>query len=215
MMPTLAGINWWAIPYYSEKQGYLSSMRLTKDDLLDIQCFVYFLFKGTIHPKLIGENYVFGLVRDLQRLENVFRLFAEALRQHSLGGRADHRAEEYLVAHYVNKDSEQAQALLATISDEQPDDVHTHFFQLAQHFIYNTFADPIQNSDYLLGLDGVGTCAVPAFAVWTNVVNAPAPDKAAAYTRALQRANDRARAELDGDWPAEPFQDWEIDQEIY
>jgi hypothetical protein len=190
-------------------------MRLAKDDLLDIQCFVYFLFKGTIHPKLIGENYVFELVRDLQLLENVFRLFAEALRQHSLGGRADNRAEEYLVAHYVNKDSEQAQALLATISSGQPDDVYTQFFQLAQHFIYNTFADPIQDPDYLLSLDGVGTYAVPAFAVWTNVVNAPAPDEATAYTRALQRANDRARAELDGDWPKEPFQDWEIDQEIY
>lgn len=190
-------------------------MRLAEDDLLDIQCFIYFLFNGTIHPKLVEQDYVFRLVRDLPLLENVFRLFTEALRQHPVGGRADKRAEEYLVAHYVDKDSEKVQALLTTVPVEQPSDVYAHFFQLAQQFIYNTFADPIQDSDYLLGLDGVGTDAVPAFAVWTNVVNASFPDEATTYAKALQRANDRARAQLDGDLPEEPFQDWEIEQEIY
>lgn len=197
------------------KRGYLSSMRLPQDDLLDIQCFVYFLFKGTLHSQLIGVDYVFRLVREPLLLENVFRLFTEALRQHALGERADNRAEEYLVAYFVNQDLEQAQTLLATVSNKQPDDVYTHFFQLACHFIYNTFAGPIQLPDYLLGLDGVGTDAVPAFAVWTNVVNAPAPDDATAHARALQRANDRARAQLDGNLPQEPFTEWELEQEVY
>ncbi|GAB3851387.1 hypothetical protein GCM10028822_18000 [Hymenobacter terrigena] len=190
-------------------------MRLPEDDLLDIQCFVYFLFKGTLHPKLIGADYVSHLVREPHLLENVFLLFTEALRQHGPGQRADDRAAEYLVEYFVNRDMEQAQVLLATAPVEQPDDVYAHFFQLAHHFIHNTFADPIQSPNYLLGLDGVGTDAVPAFAVWTNVVNAPAPDEATAYARALRRANDRARAQLDGDMPQEPFTEWELEQEIY
>ncbi|RZK31611.1 MAG: tetratricopeptide repeat protein [Hymenobacter sp.] len=190
-------------------------MRLTEDDVLDIQCFVYFLFKGTIHPKLIGENYVFHLVRDLPQLENAFRLFTEALRQHPKGGRADNRAEEYLVACYVNKDREQARAMVAAVPNEQPNDVYAHFFQLAQHFIYNTFAEPIQDPEYLRDLDGLGVIAVPPFALWTNVVNASAPNEAAAYARALRRANDRVRSMYDGQEPAEPFQDWELEQEIY
>jgi hypothetical protein len=192
-------------------------MRLPEDDLLDIQCFVYFLFKGTIHPTLIAHNceYTYHLVREPAQLENVFRLFTEALRQHPLGGRADNRAEEYLVAQYVNKDREQAQALLATLPQEQPNDVYAHFFQLAQQFIHNTFADPIQSPEYLRDLDGLGVIAVPPFALWTNVVNAPAPDEATAYARALRRANDRVRLMYDGQEPEEPFQDWEIEQEIY
>lgn len=190
-------------------------MRLPDDDPLDIQCFVYYIFNGTLHPKLIGEDYVFRLVREPHLLENAFRLFSEALRQHAPGERADHRAAEYLVAHFVTGDLAHAQALLATAPMDQPDDVYAHFFQLAHRFIHNTFADPIQLPHYLSGLDGVGTDAVPAFAVWTNVVNAPAPDDASAYARALQRANARARVQFDGVFPQESFSEWEWEQEIY
>ena len=190
-------------------------MRLPEDDLLDIQCFVYFLFKGTLHPKLIGEDYVFYLVREPQQLENVFRLFTEALRLQLPGRQTDGQAGEYLVAYFVNGDREQAQALLAALPVEQPDDVYAHFFGLACHFIHNTFPDPIRYPEYLHDLDGIGTIAVPPFAVWTNVVNALAPDEATAYARALCRANDRARLMYDGRQRQEPFQDWEIEQEIY
>ncbi|OGX83527.1 hypothetical protein BEN47_17485 [Hymenobacter lapidarius] len=190
-------------------------MRLPDDDPLDIQCFVYYLFRGSLHSKLIGVDYVFRLVREPQLLENAFRLFTEALRQHAPGGRADNRATEYLVAYFVTQDLEQAQTLLATAPVDQPDDVYAHFFQLACHFIHNTFADPIQSPHYLFDLDGCGTDAVPAFAVWTNVVNALAPDDATAYARALRRANDRARVQLDGYRPQEPFSEWEWEQEIY
>jgi hypothetical protein len=190
-------------------------MRLSEDALLDIQCFVYFLFKGTLHPKLIGEDYVFRLVREPQQLENTFRLFTEALRQQLPGWQVDGQTGEYLVAYFVNGNWEQAQALLATLPVEQPDDVYAHFFQVACHFIHNTFSDPIQYPGYLHDLDGIGSVAVPPFAVWTTVVNAPAPDEATAYARALRRANDRARLMYDGQQPEEPFQDWETEQEIY
>jgi hypothetical protein len=192
-------------------------MRLAEDDVLDIQCFVYFLFKGTIHPTLIAHNcdYTSHLVREPAQLENVFRLFTEALRQHPPGGRADNRAEQYLVAHYVHKDYKQAQALLATLPQEQPNDVYAQFFYFARHFIYNTFANPIQDPEYLRELDGLGVIAVPPFALWTNVVNAPAADETTAYAQALRRANDLVRLMYDGQAPAEPFQDWETAQEIY
>jgi|GEM_PF-5111453 len=190
-------------------------MRLPPDDLLDIQCFVYFLFKGTLHSQLIAVDYVSRLVREPLLLENVFRLFTEALRQRASGEHAANRAEEYLVAYFAKGDMEQAQALLATAPVDQPDDVYAHFFQLARRFILNTFAAPVQSPDYLLDLDGVGTDAAPTFAVWTNVVNAPAPDDATSYARALRRANDRARAQFDGDLPQEPFTEWELEQEIY
>lgn len=202
---------------YFAELPYFATMCLAEDDLLDIQCFVYFLFKGTIHPTLIAHNsdYTARLVREPEQLENVFRLFTEALRQHPPGGQADDRAAEYLVAHYVNRDSAQAQAVLATLPPAQPDDVYAHFLHFARHFIYNTFADPIQNPEYLRDLDGIGTLAVPPFAVWTNVVNAQAPDEATAYARALRRANDQVRLMYDGLVPQEPFQDWEVEQEIY
>ncbi|RSK45162.1 hypothetical protein [Hymenobacter rigui] len=190
-------------------------MRLPNDALLDIQCFVYYLFAGTLHPQLIGTDYVFRLVRAPHLLENTFRLFTEALRQRAPGERADSRAEDYVVASFVTGDLARAQALLATAPMEQPDDVYARFFQLACQFMHNTFADPIQTPTYLVDLEGVGTDAVPAFAVWTTVVNRPAPDTATAYARALRRANDRARAQLDGDLPEEPFTDWELEQEIY
>ena len=192
-------------------------MRLPPDDLLDIQCFVYFLFKGTVHPALIAhdEGYTSQLLREPEHLEQAFRLFTEALRHHLPGEQADRRAGEYLVATYVTRDSEQAQALLATLPVEQPNDVYAQFFDFARRFVYKTFADPIQDPEYLSDLEGIGSAAVPPFAVWTNVVNAPAPDEQAAYARALRRANDQMRLQFDGQLPEEPFQDWEREQEIW
>ena len=87
-------------------------MRLAEVDLLNIQCFVYYLFTGTLHPQLIGQWYVFYLVREPHLLENVFLIFTGALRQQPLGERSDNRAEAYLVTYFAKRDL--AQALLAT-----------------------------------------------------------------------------------------------------
>ncbi|MBD2715497.1 hypothetical protein KBK19_10660 [Microvirga sp. STR05] len=190
-------------------------MLLSEDAKFVIQCFVYYLFKGTIAPELITSepNYVQSLLREPQQLEYTFHLLANALRQDE--GSAYSVAVEYLVAKYALHDHVRVEALLVSLHQTVFDDVYARFFQLACHFIYNTFDDPIQNPDYLLWLEGNGTDAVPTFATWTYEINRPFTDKVEAFSRALKRANERARRQFDDYAPAVWFTDDELEQDIY
>ena len=189
-------------------------MTLPADLPLDIQCFAYFLFKGTLTPDLYtAENYYLPpLLKEPAELERVFALFAHDLRT---GGSAG-LAADYLRARYARPDEARAAALLAQLPTHPPPDVYARFLELARCFVHNTFPDPIHNSRYLTDLEGCGTDAVRVFALWTNVVMQMAAASAAPdYAAALRRANERARDYFDGQLPAVPFTDEELDQEIW
>ena len=179
---------------------------------LDIQGFVYFLFKGTLTPALYtSENdYLPPLLRNPGELERVFALFAHDLRTSQRATAAD-----YLLARYAQPDEEPAAALLAQLPADPPPDVYTHLLELARCFAHNTFPDPIRHPRYLLDLEGCGTDAVRVFALWTNVVMQMAATSAEPdYAAALRRANERARDYFDGQPPTVPFTDKDLDQEI-
>ncbi|OON66450.1 hypothetical protein [Hymenobacter sp. CRA2] len=180
-----------------------------------IQFFVYYLCKGTVHRNLIDAEppYVEQLLREREHLDHVFALFAEGLRRHL--PQPDTLATEYLLARYRRYDPQREAELLALLPPAPPADVYSHFLHLARCFIHNTFLEPIQDPHYLLELAGNGSDAVRTFAVWTNVLARTVGAGQADYDQALRRANEFARDLFDGQLPAQPFTEAELEQEIY
>jgi hypothetical protein len=86
------------------------------------------------------------------------------------------------------------------------------FLNFAYCFCNNSFPVPLQES-YLPHLNGSGTDAVSAFAVWTNVLELDENQCPLNAAYALERANERILY-----WeqpPGKPFEEWELEQEIY
>jgi hypothetical protein len=191
-------------------------MKLSEGTKLDIQCFVYFLFKGTLDPRLIGVefDYFQALQANRQALVNCFEIFAYATQ----GNRATPVSE--IVANYIlalHSQGDSADLALAhqaiDFNTRHPHTFWSAFLDLARRFCHNTFPRPLR-ADYVDTLAHNGTDAVPAFAVWTNVIeinDALAPLNA---PWALQRANERLKL-WENEQPAVKFEDWELEQEIY
>ncbi len=182
-------------------------MKLPGEIKSEIQCYVYFLFKGTLDPRLISgkTNYLDKLLDRPNNLYSCFEIFAYAARTNSPNS---HR----VVADYIIGLHERA-AEAIEYNQKQSPSYWNDFLVLAKWFCRNSFPIPL-NENYLKDLEGSGSTAVPTFAVWTNVVEVDESFKPVNSEFALKRANERIK-QWDNVQPAIKFEDWELEQEIY
>jgi hypothetical protein len=191
-------------------------VKLPEDVKLSIQWFVYYLFKGTLDARLIEANfdYVPALLTNRQELFNCFEVFVHGM-QTQQAAQANHMAASYILALHEPHNPASVVVVDQAIAFNRKQSNHfwISFLDLAHRFCNNTLPQPLRE-DYILTLDGNGTDAVPAFAVWTNVIEVnDAFEPLNAYW-ALQRASERLKL-----WehvqPAVKFENWELEQEIY
>lgn len=191
----------------------LIKMKLTTDEKIKIQCFVYFLFKGTVDPRLIKAdyNYLDKLLAHPKFLYNCFEIFAFAAQDNK--EKAEQIVGDYILD--IHKDSDRPSEILdaAVKFNSQQTNYWRDFLTLAKWFCFNSFPRPLSNS-YLSDLDGNGSDAVPAFAVWTNSLEVDNLKRSTNSEQALNRANQRLKL-WDNETPSTKFEEWELEQEIY
>ncbi len=188
-------------------------MKLTTDEKLKVQCFVYFLFKGTVDPRLIKAdyNYLDKLLAHPQLLYNCFEIFAFAVQDNK--EKAEQMASEYIID--IHKDGGRHSEILETAKkfNSQQTNYWKDFLTLARWFCFNSFPRPLSNF-HLDDLDGNGSDAVPVFAVWTNSLEVDNLRRSTNSEHALHRANQRLKL-WDNENPLIKFEEWELEQEIY
>jgi hypothetical protein len=189
-------------------------MKLPEAIKLEIQCFVYFLFKGTMDPRLIASDfdYLDKLLDKNDLLYDCFEVFVYATQKRQ-DVRPNKLVADYILALHGKMDEATLNIVTqARESNKESITYWTDFLQLAKWFCYNSFPDPLK-VDYIKGLNGCGTDAVQAFALWTNVVELDGDFKVVNSDKALKRANERIKS-----WdnaPSIKFEEWELEQEIY
>lgn len=195
-------------------------MKLNKDIKLDIQCFVYYFFKGTMgFNELLGADvdYLDRVLNNPPLLYNCFEIYAATAQLANVDYTKELTPESWVVEYLVNLHREEdpetayikAKAHYSALVNTA---FWTEFLKLAYCFCKNSFPVSLQKS-YLPHLNGSGTDAVLAFAVWTNVLEVDENQRPLNAAYALQRANERILC-----WeqpPNKPFEDWELEQEIY
>ena len=189
-----------------------NSMNLPGNIRRDIHCFSYFLFRGTLDPRLIKAEYDYldKLLSDPASLYNCFKVFTYASMK-----KEDPSA---LVGNYIISlhNNESAASKLVWQAEEELKECRSFwkdFLVLARWFCFNSFPEPV-NHNYIPELHGCGTDGVPTFAVWTNVVQLDEDFNVLNSEFALQRANQRIKL-WDGQQPVKPFENWELEQELY
>lgn len=189
-------------------------MKIPEETKLDIQCFVYFLFKGTMDPRLIASkfDYLDKLLDNKNLLFNCFEVFAYAS-QKVKDLRPDQVVADYILALHGHVNNNALEIInTARQFNKESISYWTDFLLLARWFCYNSFPDPLKD-DYVKELNGCGSCAVPIFALWTNVVEIDEHFRVTNSEKALKRANERIKC-----WdnpPSVEFEEWELEQEIY
>jgi len=182
-------------------------MKIDSDLKLDIQCFSYFLFKGSLTPELIinENNYVKRILSDSKLLFECFKVFAIS-KQRDMKINANE-----IVADFILKTKKES--FKSSESDFIFNNFWNEFLTLSQRFCFNQF--PKKISDFnIKHFDGLGTDAVPYFAVWTNVIEIDEKYNVLNSDYALNRANERLLA-WNGDFNVNEFEEWEIEQDIY
>jgi hypothetical protein len=189
-------------------------MKLPEQAKLHIQCFVYYLFKGTLDPRLIAANfnYLDKLLDNKDLLFNCFEVFTYGSQKPNVV-RPDHVVADYILALHGQMDLDTlAITNVAKQFNKKTFNYWTDFLVLAKWFCNNSFPDPLKD-DYVKGLNGCGTDAVPTFALWTNVIEIDERGRVLNSDKALKRANERIKC-----WdnpPSVKFEEWELEQEIY
>ena len=188
-------------------------MGIAEQAKIEIQTFVYFLFRGTLDPRLIDYkfNYLDHLLGRRQELYNCFEIFAYYSQQ------AGALAPQSIVADYILEliENKKTKTDLNEISayNANSRSYWKDFLKLSKCFCHNQFPIPVENFD-LTELNGNGTDAVPFFAVWTNVVEIGGNGTVINSDYALIRANERLKL-WDNVQLAKPFDSWELEQELY
>ena len=182
---------------------------------VDIQMFVYFLFKGTLHEKLLFSdfNYVDVLLNNQGTLYNCFEIFVFANRK-QLDDITGFIANYIIMVCEKNEDAYKLSEQAISFNVLNNNDFWVGFLKLAKCFCFNLFEDKI-NNDYLKGLDGCGSDALPAFAVWSNCIEINNDMTSVNAEFALKRSNERMKFLFDGIIPKLPFSEQEIEQELY
>ena len=182
-------------------------MKIDLDLKLDIQCFSYFLFKGSLTPKLIinENNYVNRILSDSKLLFECFRIFAIS-KQRDLKIDANE-----IVANFILRTKKEP--FKSPESDFIFNNFWKDFLNLSQRFCFNQFPKTITDFN-IKYFDGLGTDAVPYFAVWTNVVEIDKNFNVLNSDYALNRANERLLT-WNGNFSLSEFEEWEIEQDIY
>jgi hypothetical protein len=212
-------------------------MNLNTNQKQEIQCFVYFLFKGTLDQRLISADYHYldKVLKKPDLLYNCFEIFAFAAQTSGLSGNflispKKHEGEEKkyvwgmnhrFVADYIiqihkgstTNESAKSKMEQAKEFNKKHNNIWKDFLVLSKWFCYNSFPNPV-NENYVSGLNGVGTDAVPVFAVWTNIVEVDENLNVLNSDFALRRANERIKL-WDKEQPKQEFKEWELEQVIY
>lgn len=183
-------------------------MKIQEDIKVDIQSFVYFLFKGTLDKRLIDLYdkkiyYVNFLIKNQKVLYNTFIIFSSNYEKHY--GNSNKLVTDYILS------ALEGNAEIHNSIDTLPP-FWQAFMQFVHCFCFNTFPFPMI-SNYLADMEGVGTDAVPAFAVWTNVIELE-NGEVINNDYAIRRANERMKI-WEGVEPNVSFKEWELDQEIW
>lgn len=180
-------------------------MKLSLEKKREIQFFVYYLFNGGLTPKLKELNYLPKLLSKPKALYNCFVVFAVACEDKNPSPNSV--VEDFIIKlDYSNYEFTLDEKL--DISDFWRD-----FLELARCFCFNDFPIPVLD-DYIQGLEGCGTDAVPVFAVWSNVLEIDEKSKPTNGKYALIRANERIKL-WDEIEPSKKFEVQELKQEIY
>lgn len=188
-------------------------MKISADIKLEIQTFVYFLFKGTYNPKLIHAKYDYldKLLSDKDLIYNCFEIFSYYAQNSEIKD-LNGAVTEYIIELH----DEATKVIDLKRVKEHNSKTKTYwkdFLTLSKWFCYNEFPVKI-NAFNLKDLNGCGTDAVPVFSIWTNVVEIDTSGLVINSEYALQRANDRLKL-WDNVKPLKPFSEWELEQEIY
>ncbi len=203
-------------------------MKLTSFQKQELQCFVYFLFKGTLDPRLIIDDfdYMDKLLANPKLLYNCFEVLVYAIQTEELTNNfglnnqpvkwscgSDKLVADYILAIHNPEQEHFAKTLIekAIAFNSQQQNLFTDFLTLAKQYCFNSFPNPII-SDYL---DTGGVGAVQGFAHWTNVIEIDENLKPLNSEYALKRANQRVKLYNDLEKPAVKFESWELKQEIY
>ena len=184
-------------------------MKIPKDLKIDIQSFIYFLFKGTFNSELIflKEDYLPHLLSNNELLYNCFKIFASE-KNNDYKVNPENEIKDYIINYIKNKK-------LQKIEIKNLNDFWINFLKLSKVFCYNEFTQKVLNFN-LLDFSGVGSDAVPYFAVWTNVVEIDENFNVLNKEFALKRANERLLLYDDSLKLAIPkFESWELEQELY
>ncbi|MEN9301768.1 MAG: hypothetical protein RL264_197 [Bacteroidota bacterium] len=180
-------------------------MKLSIEKKREIQFFVYYLFNGGLTPKLKEFNYLHWLLSNPKALYNCFVVFATACENNNPNPNSE--VENFI----INLDKTSFNTTVVDNLDIS--DFWRDFLELARCFCFNDFPIPILD-EYIQGLEGCGTDAVPIFAVWTNVLEIDEKSKPTNSKYALIRANERIKL-WDEIGTSTKFEDHELEQEIY
>ena len=180
-------------------------MKINSEIKLDIQTFIYFLFKGTLSSKLIKQefDYIHYLLQSPRKLFSILKFFAENYEEKSYVEIQD-IISDMIILDYKNLMNLE---ILHFDNNLQVSDFWKEFINLSYAFCFNKFQEKIENFN-LQDFEGCGTDALPYFAVWTNVVEISEKNIVLNPKVALKRANERLLSNV-------KFQDWEIEQELY
>lgn len=184
-------------------------MKIPENLKIDIQCFSYFLFKGTYSSELIHlkEDYVSYLLNNDDLLYNCFKIFAnQKNRNHTIN--PEKEISNYIIVSIKNKNFEKVEL-------NKLNNFWLNFLKLSQNFCFNEFPQKVPNFN-LKDFNGVGSDVIPYFAVWTNVVEIDEDFNVINKEFALKRANERLLI-LDNSLKLiiPKFERWEIEQELY
>lgn len=190
-------------------------MKLTQDLKIDIQTFVYFLFKGTFDARLIVKaeyDYLELLLNDPKLLYNCFVVFAYSNQIETQD--LKNLVVDYIIALHKNQKVAQDIIIEATLYCDSKDNFWNEFLKLSRCFCFNIFPEKV-GCNYLGGLSGCGADALPPFALWTNVIEVNKNLISLNAEHAFQRANDKMKALWDNVSPRVPFLPHELEQELY
>jgi hypothetical protein len=165
-------------------------------------------------PRLIASefDYLDKLLENKDLLYNCFEVFAYASQKVN-NIRPAHIVADYILTLHGQVNNNSLETInKARLFNKESVSYWTDFLLLAKWFCYNSFPDPLKE-DYIKGLNGCGTDAVPIFALWTNVVEVDEHFRVTNSDKALKRANERIKWRDNA--PTVKFEEWELEQEIY
>ena len=186
-------------------------MKLNIDIKTDIQCFVYFLFSGAIFDSYskYRTDYLDYLIDKPDLLYNCFEVFAYSM-QDQKSSPPNAAVSEYIEQIICGNEPQIEEILLG---NGQHPNFWNGFLELAYKFCF----DEMQDSGIIIdikSLKGVGTDAVPIFAVWTNIIEVDCDDKIINTEYVFSRLWQRFSINRHGKYIPK-FEDWEIEQQIY
>jgi hypothetical protein len=183
-------------------------MKLNTDLKQDIQCFVYFLFRGHLDPRLINVefDYLDLLLNNPKLLYNCFEIFAFDYQTKGKHRNPEIRKEIFIIeGEKLEKTYEnrlEVDYIIALNSEKEleaekirkkafgfnsiQNNFWNDFLKLSWQFCFE-FVSKIDSFN-LVDLYNCGTDAVPAFAAWTNVVEINEISKVLNSEFALKRA---------------------------